>query len=82
MYSGYYEEGIAWVYSKLRYPTMRGWKFCVGFYAREGFGTRREIFLREAAHGWHAPQNGFVLLGQLGGAIWRRSGSRLCKDGR
>jgi cytochrome P450 len=44
MYSGYYEEGIAWVYSKLRYPTMRGWKFCVGFYAREGFGTRREFF--------------------------------------
>jgi hypothetical protein len=43
MYSGYYEEGIAWVYSKLRYPTMRGWKFCVGFYAREGFGARREI---------------------------------------
>ena len=30
---------------------MRGWKFCVGFYAREGFGTRREIFSREAAYG-------------------------------
>jgi hypothetical protein len=44
MYSGYYEEAIAWVYSKLRYPSMRGWKFCVGFYAREGSGTRREIF--------------------------------------
>ena len=51
MYSGYNEEGIAWVYSRLRYPTVRGWKFCVGFYAREGFGTRREIFSREAAHG-------------------------------
>jgi hypothetical protein len=52
MYSGYYEEGIAWVYSKLRYPTMRGWKLCVGFYAREGFGTRRDFFSREAAlHG-------------------------------
>src|SRR5208283_4748759 len=24
-------------------PTMRGWKLCVGFYARERFGTRREI---------------------------------------
>ena len=24
-------------------PTMRGWKFSVGFYAREGFDTRREI---------------------------------------
>ena len=24
-------------------PTMRGWKFSVGFYARAGFDTRREI---------------------------------------
>ena len=31
-------------YSELRHPIMRGRKFCVGFYAREGFGTRREIF--------------------------------------
>jgi hypothetical protein len=45
MYSGYYEEGIAWVYSKLRYLTMRGWKFCVRFYACVGSGTRREIFI-------------------------------------
>src|ERR1700693_3998852 len=44
MFPGDYEEGIAWVYSKLLYPTMRGKNFCVEFYAREGLGTRREIF--------------------------------------
>jgi hypothetical protein len=49
MYSGCYEEGIAWVYSKLPYPTMRGWKFCVELYSLEGFGTRREL---RRAHGF------------------------------
>jgi hypothetical protein len=33
------------------YPTMREWKFCIGFYAREGFGTRSDFFSREAPHG-------------------------------
>jgi hypothetical protein len=33
------------------FPTMRGWKFCGRFYAREGFGTRREI-ANIANHTW------------------------------
>jgi hypothetical protein len=49
----------------MRYPTMRGWKFCVGFYAREGFGTRRKIFRQKRYRMMPAVSDSPLFIGAL-----------------